>query len=189
MDYHNTFFSASTLGDRRPGAANYQVRFQREDFDCGPAALVNVMRALGVRISGQLAQELAETTRDGTDEFGLQRALKRLGYEFEEVNTLDSGEAWDWLCRQVREGRGSLLCVENYTHWATVVGGLGDERIIYVDSQDGVESNRRENGVRSLTRRGLTRIWGSRGRGKRRRYYAISVVSPPKARGRRRSRT
>lgn len=161
------------------------MRFQRDDFSCGPGAIVNAARALGVRISELLVQELAGTTHDGTDEFGMQRALRRLGYEVEEVNTLDSGEAWDWLCAQIRDGRTAILCVENYTHWATVVGVLGDERVIYVDSQDGLESNRRENGVRSLTRRGVTRLWGSRGRGKRRRYYALAVV--PKRRRRSRS--
>ncbi len=184
VDIIPQIFSTSSFGAGRPRAANYPVRFQRDDFDCGPAALVNSLRALGVRISGQLAEELAGTTLDGTDEFGLQGAIRKLGYEFEELNTPDSGEAWDWLCRQVREGRASILCVENYTHWTTVIGVLGDDRIIYVDSQDGVESNRRENGVRSLTRSGLTRLWGSRGRGKRRRYYAISVAAPPKRRRR-----
>ncbi len=152
------------------------TRFQAEDFSCGPAAVVNALRSLGIRLTEREVSELAGTTRSGTDERGIMRALRQLGYGVEELDTLDSDEAWEWLRCQLLVVRPVVLCVENFEHWTSVVSMFGD-RVVYVDSQPGLESNRRENGVRFLTRRGLTRLWGKRGRGRRRRYYALAIVS------------
>lgn len=154
------------------------MRFQRTDYTCGPASIVNALRALGIRISeGEIAALSKADPIDGVDENGLLRALRRLGYEHEVLpDVLSSEEAWQWISSQLRAGHPAILSVENFTHWASAVGMLGESRVIYVDPQEGLESNRRENGVRSLTRSGLTRVWGSRGRGRRRKYYAIAVV-------------
>jgi len=157
------------------------TRFQKEDFSCGPAAIVNALRALGIKLSERDVIFLAGTTDQGTDEDGIMRALASLGYQVVVLDTYDSTEAWEWLRSELMLVRPVILCVENFGHWTSVVSIFG-ERVIYVDSQDGLESNKRENGVRFLTRRGLTRIWGARGRGHRRRYYALSVVPPKKKR-------
>lgn len=158
--------------------ANYPVRFQRTDYTCGPASIVNALRALGIRISeGEIAALSRADPENGVNENGIMRTLKRLGYGCEVLpDVTSSEEAWQWISSQLRSGHPAILSVENFTHWASAVGMLGESRVIYVDSQDGLESNRRENGVRSLTRAGLTRVWGSRGRGRRRKYYAIAVV-------------
>lgn len=160
------------------------TRFQASNFTCGPAAVVNALQALGIRLTEAEVVELAGTTKNGTDERGIMRALRHLGYDVEELDTYDSDEAWEWLRAQLGGVRPVILCVENFEHWTSVVSMFG-ERVVYVDSQSGLRGNREENGVRFLTRRGLTRIWGKRGRGRRRRYYALSIVKPRKLRRRR----
>jgi hypothetical protein len=154
------------------------VRFQKTDYTCGAASVVNALLAIGVKIPEALVEELSGTDpKYGVNEHGLLKALKKLKYEYHVLpDVLDSNDAWMWLTHQLRAGHPAILSVENFSHWSSVIGMLGDSRVIYVDSQDGLESNRRENGVRSLTRRGLTRVWGSRGRGYRRKYYGIAVV-------------
>lgn len=155
------------------------MRFQRTDYTCGPASIVNALLAVGIRISERQIELLSKASEtDGVNEQGMIRALKKLGYSYRILpDVIDSDVAWEWVSEHLDAGHPVILCVENFTHWASLIGKLGEKRVIYADSQDGLESNRRENGVRSLTRRGLTRLWGSRGRGRRRKYYAISIIT------------
>ena len=156
------------------------MRFQKTKYTCGPASIVNALLAIGVKITEAQAEELSCTDpKHGVNELGIIKALKKLGYEFHILHDVtDIDEAWMWLTHQIRAGHPAVLSVENFTHWSSVIGMLGDSRVIYADPQYGLESNRRENGVRSFTRRGLMRIWGSRGRGYRRKYYGIAIVAP-----------
>src|SRR5690348_2834568 len=121
------------------------MRFQIEDFDCGPASIVNVAAAFGKKVSISRATKLAGTTEDGTDERGMLRALSKLGFEGTEFQTSSQAEAMSWLKGQLLIGRPTILIVEKNGHWAIAAGLLGD-RIVYVDSAD-YEENKRENGV------------------------------------------
>jgi ABC-type bacteriocin/lantibiotic exporter with double-glycine peptidase domain len=164
------------------------VRFQKEDFDCGPASLVNAAAALGRKISIERAALFAGTSpKDGTDEKGILRALGRMGLEGEELHTSHQADAFRWLCQQIGLGRPVILAVEGDSHWASVVGVLGGDRVVYVDSAD-YRENRRENGTYVFSKRKLARLWKARREGTRKipSYYGIAVkrkepVSDPRS--------
>ncbi len=155
------------------------MKYQKTDYTCGPASIVNALRALGIKLSETTVAELSGADKDeGVNEKGIIKSLKSLGYSYDILpDVTDSEEAWKWLIYHLTIGHPVILCVEHFSHWSSAVGILGNKRIIYVDPQDGLESNRRENGVRSLSRTGIIRIWGSRGRGYKRKYYGIAILN------------
>jgi ABC-type bacteriocin/lantibiotic exporter with double-glycine peptidase domain len=154
------------------------VRFQSENYNCGAASLVNALLSLGLRVDEPEAERLCRTDESGTDEYGIARALKILGYTYEELDCRSLKESWTWLVNQLELGRPVIVCVDNFSHWATVIGMLGHERVVYCDPQKTAE-NKRENGVRLMTMRAMGRRWGkSCGRGVKRRFYGIAVIDP-----------
>lgn len=150
--------------------------FQLEDYDCGPASLVNCAAAFGRKISLKRACKLAGTTEDGTDEKGMLRALSKLGFEGTEFQTSSQVDALRWLKAQLLQGNVAILIVEKNGHWATTIGLLGSDRVVYVDSAD-YQKNRRENGVYVFSQRKIAALWKARKEGRPRvpNYYGISV--------------
>ena len=150
------------------------MRFQEEDFDCGPASLVNIAAAFGRKVSLARAGKVAGTTESGTDEKGMLRGLSKLGFEGTEFQTSIQSEAMSWLKGQLLLGYPTILVVEKNDHWAIAAGLLGD-RIVYIDSAD-YEQNKRENGIYVYSQRKVANLWKARWEGRRIPcYYGISV--------------
>lgn len=147
------------------------MRYQQRAWSCGPAALVNAARAIGVRISEGRARKLAGTTEDGTDETELIQAVRAVGLTATPHHSKDQPAAWAFVRSNVLEGRPCLICIDQWTHWVTVVGIVGD-RVLVADPANTVK-NKGENGILSLSRTDLDRRW--RCPNEQEPFYAIAV--------------
>lgn len=148
------------------------MRYQRKNYTCGPASLVNAGRALGVRMPKEstLAIEAGASYDLGTDEFGVMSAARANGLTATSHDTYESTVAWAWLTMHLREGRPVICCVMNWKHWVTAVGLLGD-RVIYCDPSN-VVTNKRENGTIVRSKSEWLKQWKNSREG---RYYGIAV--------------
>lgn len=149
------------------------MRYQQLEWSCGPAAIVNAGRALGIRISERRARKLAggwKGCRNGTDDWQMLDAIRQLELIAEPLLTEDKTAAWALIRSSVISGRPVIICIDNWHHWTTVVGVVGD-RVLVVDPTF-ARSNQRENGVYSLTKSELLRRWKHRHLGQ---WYGIAV--------------
>jgi ABC-type bacteriocin/lantibiotic exporter with double-glycine peptidase domain len=161
------------------------VKFQSRDETCGPAALQNACRALGLRIGQERVARLCGTSCDGTDEAGILTGIDALGLGREELRSRDVREARAWLHEQLRAGRPVLLCVDEWQHWVALVGLLGGNsgwRTVLVDSAVNAY-NRAENGVHLVDARRLIRRWRASRRtaGHEPPFYAVALRPRPAA--------
>lgn len=136
------------------------MRYQECSWSCGAAAFVNACRALGRRVSERRARSLCGTTEQGTDEAELIAAARELGLTATEFKGSDKGAAWAYVRAQLLEGHPSLLCVDQWQHWITAIGIIGD-KVILIDSANTVK-NTAENGVWTMNRNELGKRWRSR---------------------------
>ncbi len=143
---------------------------QEKPWSCGPAALVNVMWALGKEVSEKRVRELSDADKDGTDEHQLLAAADALGLTAEVLHSADGDDMWDELISSVSDGRPCVLCVDSWDHWVAVVGVSGD-RVVMQDSAN-TEDNIEANGVHLMTKAQLTKRWKCKGVSKS--FYAIS---------------
>lgn len=147
------------------------MRFQRKFWTCGPAAVVNAARALGLRIAESRIASIAGTNeKDGTDDGPLIEGIRGVGLTAKSLNTEDRGAAWAFVRSSVNDGHPVILCVDDYQHWITVIGVIGD-RVIIADSTN-TEKNRKENGIHSLSRSDLLKRWKNK---KLLEFFAIAV--------------
>lgn len=152
------------------------MRFQRSIWSCGPTACVNAGLALGVTLDYRRAVEASGARTAGASEDGLLQALRHPGGLSARPFTSDNrNEAWAWLRGELIGGRAVVLCLDSWSHWACVVGLIGD-RVILVDSSRS-KRNKRENGVHSVSHVSLMRRWWNARRWAdgERRLYAICV--------------
>src|SRR3990167_9364841 len=112
------------------------MQLQSAPHGCGPAAIANALEALGNRVSQDAAATLARTDAEGTDERGIKRALRMLGFAPQEFSTGDRSAAWHLVCGALLMGYPCLLAVDNDSHWVTALGLLGG-MVLVVDSADG----------------------------------------------------
>lgn len=147
------------------------MRFQDAPGTCGAAAVVNACRAFSIRVPERSVRKLAGTDGDGTDQQGIIFALRSLGLSAEEYRGTRRSPSWQWLHGALLHGRVIILCMDNWQHWTTAIGSLGD-RVILIDSTN-TKANRAENGVHVLSRDRLLRRWGCPGGDHR--YYGIGV--------------
>jgi ABC-type bacteriocin/lantibiotic exporter with double-glycine peptidase domain len=147
------------------------VRYQQRAWSCGPAALVNAARSIGVRISEGRARKLAGTTEDGTDEDELIQAARGIGLTATPHHSKDQAAAWAFIRSNVLGGHPCLICIDQWTHWVTVVGIIGD-RILLADPAN-TKKNAGENGLHSLSRTDLYKRW--RCPNELEPFYAIAV--------------
>ena len=109
---------------------------QPNDFTCGPFALKHALVALGLAVE---ANEIAATAKthwwSGTDEIRLARAAREFQCDLVLERRADAEAARKLLVQLLREGTPVLLCVEEWTHWVTVVRAE-DRRFVVIDSTD-----------------------------------------------------
>lgn len=147
------------------------MRYQQRSWSCGPAALVNAARAIGVRVSEGRLRKLAGTTEDGTDEHELITAARGIGLTATPHHSADQATAWAFVRANVLDGRPCLICIDQWSHWVAVVGIVGD-RILLADPAN-TKKNMAENGTHSLSRKDLDRRW--RCPAESEPFYAIAV--------------
>lgn len=140
-------------------------------WSCGPASLVNAGRAIGIRIAESRIRALAGSEENGTDEHELISAARALGFKVTPHHGTDQAAAWAFVRANVLDGRPCLLCIDQWTHWVTVVGIVGD-RVLVIDPTN-TKKNVGENGVHALSRPDLLRRW--RCRSEQEPFYAIAV--------------
>lgn len=147
------------------------MRYQGETFSCGPAALSNAFRTLGLRVSEAQVRKASGCTESGTDELGLMAAAREFGFSAVPNHTRDVRGAWAFVRSNVLDGRPCLLCVDTWGHWVTVTGIVG-ERVIVIDPAN-TQKNMWENGIHPLRSRDLARRW--RNPREDEPFYAIAI--------------
>ncbi len=134
------------------------MRLQQLTYSCGPAAIRNGASLLNVHVTEHTIRELAEITKEGTDSHQMLAAIRGIGLHAAEYQSDNKHHAWRWLHGTIIQGSVPLLCVDQYGHWVTVVGLLGQEVVTIFDPQRTVR-NKREHGVHPLHKDKLMRRW------------------------------
>lgn len=141
----------STLFRRR-----YPVVRQYDHADCGPAALMSVLRFWGGDTSLVHVRELSHTDRRGTTMLSLVRAATALGFEAR-------GATGDFDALQ----REQMPCIAHVV--LTEAGGLHHYLVIYEIDHEGVNVGDPAKGRYRLSRDEFTAIW---------RQRAVILLSP-----------
>lgn len=109
---------------------------QPNEWTCGPFALKHALLALGRMVD---VKQLASTARthwwSGTDEIQLARAAREFECDLVLERRRDPEQARKLLVHYLREQTPVLLCVDEWTHWITVLRAE-DRRFVIVDSND-----------------------------------------------------
>lgn len=148
------------------------MRYQRKPGTCGPAALLNASKALGVDVGGEatIAKAAEYSPSEGTSEYGIIQAARQFGMTATALESADTTAAWAWLSMHLREGRPVICCAMNWEHWVTTVGLLGD-RVLVADPSNS-QRNKRENGLHIRSKREFLKQWRHSKQGL---YYGIAV--------------
>lgn len=115
------------------------MRLQSRKSSCGPAALKNALESIGIERTEDELGLLSRQTTEGTSQPGLERAIQTI--DKGDGTKLTSNRIYEkrrevagWaLSSAIRAGRPVILCVDNFEHWVSAVGILG-ERFIIADS-------------------------------------------------------
>jgi hypothetical protein len=117
-----------------PAAAGPGFYPQPNEWSCGPFALKHALLALGRMVD---ADEIAATARthwwSGTNEIQLARAAREFECDLVLERRRDAEDARKVLVKHLREQTPVLLCVDEWSHWITVVRAE-DRRFVVVDS-------------------------------------------------------
>jgi len=109
---------------------------QPNEWSCGPFALKHALLALGRMVH---ADEIAATARthwwSGTNEIQLARAAREFECDLVLERRSDAEDARKVLVKHLREQTPVLLCVDEWSHWITVMRAE-DRRFVVVDSND-----------------------------------------------------
>jgi hypothetical protein len=110
---------------------------QPNEWTCGPFALKHALLALGRMVDApQIAQAARTHWWSGTDEIQLARAAREFACDLVLERRSDPEQARKLLVHYLRDAQTPvLLCVDEWTHWITVVR-TEDRRFVVVDSND-----------------------------------------------------
>lgn len=147
------------------------MRIQRDSWSCGPLAVLNALKAMGVRCSEKRVRSHTATVRgEGTTHGGIINAFERFGCSATELRYHDADEGFDFILDSVKVGHAALAYLDR-DHWAAVIGAIGD-RLVVFDS-DNTPENKAESGVWMCDARGLKRRWKTDDAGT---HYGILVT-------------
>jgi ABC-type bacteriocin/lantibiotic exporter with double-glycine peptidase domain len=135
------------------------MKIQKDIHSCGVMAVLNATKALGLNITEAQVRAHTATVEDGTTEFGIKNALERLGLFHEDLVSV-KGEEFLNVWAKVSDGAAVILSVEDYRHWVTVIGTIGDNRVLVFDPWNS-KANQAESGVQVCNERQLKRWWKS----------------------------
>jgi len=109
---------------------------QPNEWTCGPFALKHALLALGRMVD---VNEISATARthwwSGTNEIQLARAARAFECDLVLERSADAEQARKILVKHLREQTPVLLCVDEWSHWITVLRSE-DRRFVVVDSTD-----------------------------------------------------
>jgi len=108
---------------------------QPNDWTCGPFALKHALVALGRLADEDTISAVANPHWwAGTDEVKLARAARHFDCDLPFVRRTDANRAQNTLIRYVDQSLPVLLCVDDWSHWITVVRHE-EHRFVLLDSQ------------------------------------------------------
>lgn len=114
------------------------MRMQDTQANCGPLAVQNALKCLGIdRATVELEHLLGTSATEGTPTAKLLKGLykiegllpRRIDESREEIAHLRLDAA-------LRSGRPVVLCVDNGSHYVCAIGRLGTGRVLIADSAD-----------------------------------------------------
>lgn len=114
------------------------MRLQDSQANCGPLAVRNALKALGLERSTSECEALCKTNpTEGTSATNLVKGVRKL----EELCPRVIEESREivahlLLSSALVAGRPVITCVDNWEHMVAVVGTLGSSRILVADSAD-----------------------------------------------------
>lgn len=147
------------------------MRYQEHPWSCGPAALRSAGLVLGEKVAERTIRAKAGTTEDGTDEQELIHAARELGWTATPHHSADKAAAWAFVRANALDGRPVVLCLDQWTHWVTVIGIVGD-KVIYFDPAN-TKKNMDECGITITSRTSLSKRW--RCPSEEMPFYAIAI--------------
>jgi len=104
-------------------------------WQCGPFALKHALVMLGILADEkQITRIAGSEPSSGTDEVELGRAARKFGCDLRVVRRHDPDEARQELVACLKRGNPCLVCVEEWSHWITVVKEEKG-RFILIDSR------------------------------------------------------
>jgi hypothetical protein len=150
---------------------------QPDEYSCGPTCVSNAVYLLGNNevTFEEIKQACGTRWWNGTDESGLRRGLRKLGYEGIEQqwsHQSDKKNALLWLRDQHAENHPVILCVDNFNHWVLAAGST-EKSIFVLDPYGG-----HKGATTSIySRTALLRRWWSVDKEKKVGcYYGIAVT-------------
>jgi len=143
------------------------MRYQQIPYSCGAAATVNALRCFGMRIPERVIRSRANTTQQGTSELGIVAALESFGLTGISFNVKKEKQypnlrlrAMNQLSTNVSAGHPVIICTQNFQHWVTIIGKIGD-RFVLIDPAN-TNENKKENSVHVLSQATLSNMWKSK---------------------------
>lgn len=152
---------------------------QERRFSCGPSALRAALYVLGHTVTEAALRRRAGTTKEGTDERGMMRAIAHYDHRGREYQVESGRKAWNWLRSTLGRGRPAILCTDNWDHWMAVVGRLGGRLLVFDPEKPNNGSTRRRqySGLEIYTEIDLLARWAYVDEDTNKKYYyAISVI-------------
>jgi hypothetical protein len=109
---------------------------QPNEYTCGPFALKHALLALGRMVDVKDLTTSAKTHWwSGTNEIQLARAARAVECDLVLERRTDAEDARKILTKHLKEQTPVLLCVDEWSHWITVLRAE-DKRFVVVDSLD-----------------------------------------------------
>jgi ABC-type bacteriocin/lantibiotic exporter with double-glycine peptidase domain len=143
------------------------MKIQPDSFSCGVYAVMNAARALGVVLKRKEIVKHSKTSKQGTTEKGVIRALKKHKFKVDTFS-LPYIRAMPMLMDCINKNKPVIIYLSKEEHWCTVIGMIGDNFILF-DSDNEIH-NVKENGVQILSAEELAERWEDRTY-----YYGITV--------------
>jgi len=147
------------------------MRYQQRPYSCGAAAVVNALRCYGKKVPEKLIRNKAGTnkkkgtqedpeTDEKTGEFrpGMKETLRTFGFFGDGFTERTVVDAFTLLDNYLILGHPVIICVQKFEHWVVVVGKLGEDKYIVIDSSRW-SYNKQENGVHVMAKKKLTKFW------------------------------
>lgn len=148
------------------------MKIQRDTHSCGIYSVMNAARCLGIKLSKKRISLHTETTkRHGTNEKGILRALIKNGFMAYTFNFYKLA-AFKALNSALKNDKPVIIYLPKEDHWCTVIGRMKDIYILFDSDND--SENKKEHGVKTLTKNDLKKIW------KNNKYYYGIVVARTK---------
>ena len=143
------------------------MKIQPDSFSCGVYAVMNAARALGVFLKRKDIIKYSKTTKQGTTEKGVIRALEKLKFCVDTF-CLPYISAFPNLQNLLRRNNPVIIYLPREEHWCTVIGMIGDNFILF-DSDMDLE-NKKEHGTQIVKENELVERWANY-----KNFYGIRV--------------